>query len=414
MRTQVIRTAAFRGLMGAAFFLTLGAAAQAQIGSGGATVASDRGAGFIVFPKILSDPLDALNRGATIDTVVQLTNNDPNQPHVVQCFYVNATGQCTAGTNAIDGLDCLQDEDCGDGGRCNEEIWSETNFVITLTPRQPTGWVVSELRDVNVVDGEDHGVGDGRILAVPTDLFLGELKCVEVGDVTDQLPINRNDLKGEATTYTVERAPEDPNDPNSPQEVTSVDVRRYNAIGVQAVSENGAEQNDRTLCLGGNGIGGNVCATAEYAQCPEKLIVNHLFASGDDTAEGSEFTVPNVTLVPCTEQLAGDTGPTELTIQVLVFNEFEQRFSLSTHIECLADIRLDEFSILYELGTQGTVAGQSIFRAVADSSPQDGGYGILGIAEQYTDAGSTAYNVVYSATHQGVADFVSYVLAPTQ
>jgi hypothetical protein len=392
--------------VGAALLLTLGAAtAQAQ-----AVVASDRGAGYVIFPKILSDPLDALNRGQVIDTIVQLTNLDPNDNHVVHCFYVNATGVCTAGTNAIDGLDCLRDADCGVGGRCNEDIWAETNFTITLTPRQPTGWIVSETREVDVVDNDPNtpGAGDGRILAVPTDLFLGELKCVEVNNVTDVVPINRNDLKGEASTYTITREPEDPNDPNSPDVNAAVDVRRYNAIGVQALSENGADQNDRTLCLGGNGIGGNVCATAEYASCPEKLIVNHLFA--DDDASG--FTFPNVTLVPCTEQLATDE-PTNLTIQILVFNEFEQRFSLSTQIECLADIRLDEFSILYDIGTQGTVAGQSIFRAVADATPENGGFGILGIAEQFTDKGSTAYNVVYSGSHAGVADFVSYVLPDT-
>lgn len=389
MRTQGFRATALGGLAGATLLLLGAQSAQAQ-----PMVASDRPAGYIVFPKVISDPLDAFNRGQTMDTVIQLTNTDDTNPHTVHCFYVNATGQCLGGTNPIGGIDCRTNSDCT-SNNCDTEIWRETNFTLELTADQPTGWVASETR---VLDG--NSAGGGIISPAPTDYFQGEVKCVQVNNDVDVLPVNRNDIKGEATTYVVTR---DPNDPNS---ITSVDVRRYNAIGFPALGTANAVQADRTLCLGGNGITNppNACTTAEYAGCPERLIVNHLF---DGAGEGIEAQ-PSVTLVPCTEQLALET-PTSVTVQMLVFNEFEQRFSLSARVDCYRDIVLRELSILYDIGTQGTVAGQTVFRPVPSGNLATGGYGIIGIAEQDTVAGSTAYNVVYSGMLAGAADFVTYV-----
>lgn len=392
MRTQLFRATALGGLVGAALLLAGASSAQAQ------AIASDRPAGFVVFPQILSDPLDAFNRGQTTETVIQLTNTDGTSVRAVHCFYVNATGQCAGGTNAIGGVDCRTNADCS-GGTCIPG-WSETNFTIQLTAEQPTGWLASTPRDV-----DDPGAGEGRILGVPTDYFQGELKCVQVADPLVALPVNRNDLKGEATTYVVTR---DPNDPNA---ITSVDVRRYNAIGFPALGTPGVVQSDRTLCLGGNGIPSNVCENAEYAACPEKLIVNHLFQGA---LPGLIDADPSVTLVPCTEQLTDADNPTSVTVQMLVFNEFEQRFSLSTRVDCYRDIRLRDLSILYAVGTQGTVAGQTVLRGVADGDPAAGGYGLIGIAEEGTQAGSTAYNIVYSGTRENAADFVSYVFTDQQ
>jgi hypothetical protein len=95
---------------------------------------------------------------------------------------------------------------------------------------------------------------------------------------------------------------------------------------------------------------------------------------------------------------------------MLVFNEFEQRFSLSERVECYRELLLRDVSILYEAGVQGTFAGQTIFRGVAEGDPADGGFGILGIAENNTDVGSTAYNVIYSGVNANTADVVNYVL----
>lgn len=408
MRTQVFRTVVLGGVAGAALLLALGSTAQAQPA---ATVASDRTAGYILFPSIVSDPQDAFNRGVTTETVIQLTNTD-DEERVVHCLYVNATGRCLNGLNADGQVDCRTNADClttNGAGVCDTDIWDETNFTIILSPEQPTGWLAGEGRRVEivVVDPNDpngmQGEGFGLILPVPTAYFQGELKCIEVDGTENALPINANHLKGEATTYEVTQ---DPNDPNS----NEVDVRRYNAIGIQAVSNDEEAQNDRVLCLGGNGIEGNICETAEYAACPERLILNHLF----DGALPLELDAdPSITLVPCTQRIA-ESIPTALTVQMLVFNEFEQRFSLSTQVECYRDINLRELSILFAVGTQGTVAGQTVFRAVASGNRAVGGFGILGVAQMGTDAGSTAYNVVYSGMHPDAADFVSYVFPDTQ
>lgn len=401
MRTQVFRTVVLGGVAGAALLLALGSIAQAQPA---ATVASDRTAGYILFPNVVSDPQDAFNRGVTTETVIQLTNTDDAE-RVVHCVYVNATGRCLNGLNANGEVDCRTNADCltsNGPGRCDTNVWDESNFTITLSPEQPTGWLAGKGRRVEDVGGVD-GEGSGLVLPVPTAYFQGELKCIEVDGVENALPINANHLKGEATTYEVTQ---DPNDPNT----NDVDVRRYNAIGIQAVLEDEQPQNDRVLCLGGNGINGNVCETAEYAACPERLILNHLF---DGALPDDLDANPSITLVPCTQRLA-EKIPTALTVQMLVFNEFEQRFSLSTEVECYRDINLRQLSILFGVGTQGTVAGQTIFRAVASGDRAVGGFGILGVARLGTDSGSTAYNVVYSGMHPDSADVVSYVFPDTQ
>ena len=59
----------------------------------------------------------------------------------------------------------------------------------------------------------------------------GELKCIQVGD--DELPVDANSLKGEATIETVRGS--------------AIDARSYNAIGIQAIE--GANNRDNTLIL---------------------------------------------------------------------------------------------------------------------------------------------------------------------
>jgi hypothetical protein len=397
MRTQVFRTAALGSLAGAALFLALGSAAQAQ------TIASDQTAGYVLFPKIISDPQDAFNEGQRTETVIQLTNTH-SESIVVHCYYVNATGRCLSGTNADGDVWCRSNSDClipGTAplqGTCDTENWEPANFTITLSEQQPTGWLAGEGRNVAIVvtDPNDPngmpGEGAGVIPPVTSNFFQGELKCIEVDAVETSVPVNANHLKGEATIYVTGG---DPNDPNS----TTVDVRRYNAIGVQTVLEDGSTQNDRVMCLGSDGAG---CPTAEYAACPERLILNHLF----DGAYAPDIDAdPSVTLVPCTQRIT-DLTPTDITVQMLVFNEYEQRFSLGTRVECYRDINLRELSILYAIGTQGTIAGQTVFKAVGSNDPETGGFGILGIAEQGSNIGSTAYNLVYSGLNANVADIV--------
>jgi hypothetical protein len=91
-----------------------------------------------------------------------------------------------------------------------------------------------------------------------------------------------------------------------------------------------------------------------------------------------------ITLVPCQRDYLLQTangGPT--TIQFLIFNEFEQRFSTSTKVNCYKEIRLsdigsnqpgpdgDKFSI-FNVGVSGTLTGMSRLRSVA--GPNTDGY----------------------------------------
>ena len=91
-------------------------------------------------------------------------------------------------------------------------------------------------------------------------------------------------------------------------------------------------------------------------------------------------------------------GLTTITVQFLIYNEFEQRFSTSTKIRCfektfLSDIDTrpgpdgDAFSI-FSVGTQGTLKGHSRIRSVAGllSDPYDGRQ-IVGVLTEYWDSG---------------------------
>jgi hypothetical protein len=103
----------------------------------------------------------------------------------------------------------------------------------------------------------------------------------------------------------------------------------------------------------------------------------------------------DLTLVPCSQDVGTSfpdfrvDGPPIVTAQMLVYNEFEQRFSTSARVQCyrsttLADIdtrlgTLDDAFSLFAVGVQGTPAGQTRIRGVrGPNAPQ--GYGLLGVA----------------------------------
>jgi hypothetical protein len=215
-----------------------------------ADVRADEAAGLIVWPKLVFNSDDG------IDTVIQLSNTSPDQINV-RCFYVNANSHCTNTPVGESGV-CLINEDCeqfGLGGICLDG-WIETDFSFTLTGNQPIVWTLSDGLPFFPLDGFER-VGPGNqsngplsaIPPAPEDPFRGELKCVEVGD--DESPVDRNDLKGEAT---IVQANEE-----------MLDARGYNAIGIQAIV--GANDGDNELMLGGD--------AAEYNGCPNILIMEY-------------------------------------------------------------------------------------------------------------------------------------------
>jgi len=405
--------------MGAVVLLPVAAMAQPVI-------ASDQPAGYVVYPKIVSDPNDIFQTGIATETAIQLTNTKTTVPNlVVHCFYVDATSHCSNGTNSFDPPPngkgaCRTTADCDLGGVCQPN-WDETDFTFVMSPGQPIGWNVSEgLSSIPFT-------GVGNIKPVPENYFVGELKCVEVdgtaivgAGATTFSPLPQNDLKGEATIYNARVG-------SSP--ASFIDVRSYNAVGVQAVTGSPQPQptdGTRVLCLGSNSASTN-CKTAGFAACPSKLILNHLF---DETFPSASFQRhTDLTLVPCSENFVNQDLQTLTTVQFLVYNEFEQRLSASTKVQCFKEIQLshidarpgNEVTSVFNIGVQGTLTGQTIIRPLTGTET-DTGHGLLGVAEEFDSfasigsqlelsrQGSVAWQVDYfPVTNPNKADVVSYV-----
>jgi len=312
-------------------------------------IGSDRAASIVVFPKVVVDTSNG------IDTVLQLANVSERRTIDVVCFY-------------IDGSDC-----------------SVRDFPLRLTKRQPISWKASEglpflpcdpvalQQDPNrVCQRDDQGnliFNSGSIPPVADDPFTGELKCIQVDE--DGRPVDFNELIGEATTIHT----------NS----SGLDARKYNAIGIQGIP--GRQNSDNVLCLGGDATAD--CPTgAEYASCPQTLVMDHFFDGAPPTNPNGGRVASELTLVPCAEELETRTAPPPLTtIQFLVFNEFEQRFSTSFRIGCFDERRLsdidtrtgtsdDSYSI-FSFAVQGTVTGQTRIRPVGTSTEARGFLGLL-------------------------------------
>ena len=368
-------------LFGSLFLLGICTAVGAQ---GTARVSSQEAAGYVVFPKIVVDTSGVFTNGISVDTVVQLTNVS-GEMVTVDCYYVNATGECS---NAP-GTYCRTSGDCPTGGSCVPNC-AASDFTLTLTPGQPIAWSVSAPPAFLPCDPLDPpasciGENEGGIPPVSSEVFQGELKCVQVDDADS--PIARNDLKGEATIYGV-RAGDPP----------IVDVATYNAIGIQAVV--GANNGDSELVLGGD--------NPEYAACPLILVLDHFFEFARSPFDPSNRVVTKLTLVPCTEDLLGSTPPITTPAQMLIYNEFEQRFSTSRRVTCYDNIWLsdidtrpgtsDNIYSIFSVGTQGTLTGQTRIRGVQSG---DLGHGFLAVAQEvqiddaWTAVGSAAFNVNY-------------------
>jgi len=343
-----------------------------------ADVTTERGASILAFPKVLAD--------GDADTVIQITNISNNMVHA-QCYYVN-----------------------GAPDFFGNPLWQVTDFTIWLTKQQPTHWVVSEGRFVNPTDTciengkivpsadcADSGLDPGAVPPVSSD-FTGELKCVEV-DVAGN-PIGGNHLKGEATIIT-----------------SDDDVSKYNAIGIQGTELAGETGNELLL----NQPHGAEEAVGQYNACPNVLLLNHLAEgvtdpvlyanqlggtcttggdscySDDDCAAGTcqnapsivptasgvtltSATVTDLTLIPCSQDFE-NAVPSSVTVQFEIFNEFEQRLSASTTVDCWKNFYLfqvdspnDPERSVFSFQTLGTVAAHTRI------TPNPDGGAVLGVA----------------------------------
>jgi hypothetical protein len=352
------------------------------VGTAQADVTADQAGAILVFPKLVFDG------SAGVDTVIQVSNTSDELVNV-RCFYVNANSHCSNEFTRV----CATNEDCG-SGICLPG-WQETDFRFTLTAYQPIEWTLSEGMPFFPLDGFNRiGVGgqanvDSSIPRAPENPFYGELKCVQVGD--DESPVDSNSLKGEATIVRATTA-------------APLDARGYNALGIQAVE--GANDGDNTLVLG-----------EEYNGCPNILILDHFF---DDAREpiNDSYVRTHLTLVPCSQNFVlQDQALFDTTVQFLVYNEFEQRFSASIKIRCFKEIALSDIDTrprslgdatvlptdndlrsIFNVNVQGTLTGQTRIRGVDDGSDSHGN-GLLGVAEEFHRASMTTP----LASHQSAA-----------
>jgi hypothetical protein len=345
-------------------------------GAASADVTSDRPAGILVLPKLVFDSDGRFSpNGKPTDTEIQITNVSTD-PVRLQCYYVNANSHCSNSPLDV----CFTTADCqqfGLGGLCFDG-WVEVDFQFTLTPRQPLIWRLSD--GLPNVATSDLPVGQARpnsgsIPGASEDPFFGELKCIEIDE--NGAPVDRNDLKGEATIIAADGA--------------GLDARAYNAIGIQAVS--GANDGDNHLILGG--------PDPEYNGCPSVLILDHFFDDGVDPIDG-DYIKTHLTLVPCSQNFQFQTAALfSTTVQFLVFNEFEQRFSASTPLKCFHEYELCSLGSkwdrpigntdptfnscqrsIFSAFVSGTLSGQTRIRGV-DAGAPDHGNGVLGVAEEF-------------------------------
>jgi len=387
---------AVRAIVVGAYVVGLYATAGAQIAG------TDEAAGYIVFPKIVVDTSGEL--GPQTDTLLQITNTDLLNPRAVSCTWVNATSRCGLalagcptgpfpGVAGAQGAACDSNGDCDPGLQC-VPCWSETDFQALITPGQPIAFYASAGETILPCFGfqnPDPGclvANDGGILAVPSDPFRGELKCFQVVSVTNDSLDNRNDLKGEASIISGDGL--------------GLQSAAYNAYGFQTAATSPGTVANAPLCLGGpltDPCGDGACGL-QYAGCPGVLILNHFFELAPsplgDMFPAVSFVRTSLTLTPCTEAIfSGDDINDQLitTAQMLIFNEFEQRYSSSTRVQCYKDVPLadidtrpgpadDAFSI-FAVGVQGTLTGQTRIRGVIGEE-DNVGHGLIGVAhEQY-------------------------------
>ena len=422
MRTLVATMGAVRRASAIAVAVVLGIATSAVAQPAG----TDKTGGYIVFPKVVVDSAGALI-GSPTDTLIQISNTDLINPRPVDCTWVNATSFCgdpVAGCPGATTTACNTSADCPGGLQCIP-CWSETDFPMVLTPGQPIAFHAGSGEALPCF-GFPLPTGclddnQGAISPAPGDPFVGELKCVQttVFDEPPNAPLAaRNDLVGEATIIST--------DPDPLAGPTTLRTASYDAYAFPTSAAADGTDGGAPLCLGGFSAAGaptplaNPCGDADcgltYAGCPAVLILNHFFEGAPNVlGDGpGTFVRTNLTLVPCSEAVFSGNDINQqaiTTAQFLIYNEFEQRYSASTRVQCFKDIPLadidsrpgssdDAFSI-FSVGVQGTMTGQTRIRGVAGQE-DNLGHGLIGIAQEfYLNGGLEVESAAYELHGDG-------------
>jgi hypothetical protein len=388
-----------------------------------ADVASDQAAAIVVFPKIVVDTSGLTPRGP-VDTLIRVSNTS-NRPITMYCFLVDANGHCSNSGAVCNPFARPPESGCNISVEHCIADWQESDFVVRITARQPIAWLASRgaafceqsadpslpclpLSDQGRLGPNGQTNSRSLIQPVPEDPFIGELKCIAVNDVDNLVPVERNDLKGEAEI--VRSAP------------GVLDVAAYNAIGIPAVAN--TNNGNRTLVLGGTvcqggpnaespctdeaDCSGAPCGPGEYSSCPNILILDHFFDGATDPVSQEQVTT-HLTLVPCSEDFLTQTLVTT-TVQFLVFNEFEQRVSTSRPISCFQEFKISDIQgsgdrSIFSAAVQGTLTGQTRLRGVADQH-QTHGHTLLGVAEEFREGGGTAAFNLHFQGRRSQSDFI--------
>jgi hypothetical protein len=379
-------------LAGAVVLLAVGTASARVIDPTGVT--TNESAAIVLYPKIKVD-LNTCVAGtcslngascqtnddcqdpavAGVDTLIQLTNTSEFLTKV-HCFYTNTNSHCSNAPSTIC-TDANFRSVCPAGGLCVPG-WQETDFRLTLTKRQPISWSVNQgLPSLPLASTPGQGTppqfNEGSIPPVLEVPFTGELICIQV-DVNTELPTDRNDLKGEASIVKTVG--------------TRIDDAKYNAIGIKAI-EGRQDGNPGVLNIGGpeaeyGVINENV--DPPFTGCPNVLTVNHFFDGANVITHQGALGAPvhtDLTIVPCQrDYLTQTANQPGATVQFLIYNEFEQRFSTSTRVDCYKEVPLSDIdtrpgpdgnaSSIFSVGVQGTLTGMSRLRSV--SGPNVDGY----------------------------------------
>jgi len=320
--------------------LLSGLCAWAVLGAGTsgarADVTSEKAASILVFPKVTAN--------ATTDTVIMLVNTS-NSMIQVHCNYVDARL-----------FDAVTGQRCERPSATCLPLWQETDFDLWLTRQQPTHWSVAQGRRVDPTDGfnaDGSGFDPGHIPPKPD--FEGELKCVEVSASGE--PVTGNHLRGQAVVFS-----------------STGDIARYSAIGIEG---NPDVSPSNPLVLDGD----------MYAACPEKLWLNH----GAEIRNGVNT---ELTLVPCSQDLENQV-PSTVTVQFLVYNSFEERFSASTTVTCYLSTLLSDIDAatnpansVFARNVLGTDVAMTEITPVIQANGSSGG--VIGVARVLPAAGGSA------------------------
>jgi hypothetical protein len=379
-------------------------------GASAAEIGSDKAAAIVVYPKVVVDQPATSALPPAADTEIQLTNTAPHQI-AARCYLINANSHCSNAAPPTVPLVCQTHDDCNPspsitGGRCIPG-WQETDFRVRLTAHQPIVWNLSAglpagdfpldgLLKVGPVDpdtGQNASNIGSAIPPAPETPFQGELKCIQVDVASEQPSQGTNaennfagDLIGHATI--IFGAPDDAS---------------YNAIGIQAVQD--ANDGNDQLVLG-----------QEYAGCPSVLILDHFFDEAENPASPDDVTT-TLTLVPCSENFfLQNTGTASTTVQLLIYNEFEQRWSRSTKVTCYKSVSLTQIGSLIDdptdvtsvlnVAVAGTLTGQTRIRAVDGADPSRGD-GLLALAEESIDLQAVAAFNVHFTGARTRPDFIN-------